>query len=126
MLLLGSCVAPDSQPGVRRGRVAEVSEYEPAFYRVVDEYQKCGAVHCFGPRSLNYVSFLLPTSVDVVLDGGAPCVQMLKELSRRDKTLEGSLASDCLRIMEAKSVTKGPPMKDQRSGIEYRIYVITF
>ncbi len=53
-------------------------------------------------------------------------MEMLKELSRKDKTLEGSVASKCLQIMEAKNVAKGAATKDRRSSIEYRIYVITF
>lgn len=126
ILLLASCVAPDSHPDGPRGQVAELSGYEAAFYRVVDECKKCDGVHYFGPITINSVSFFLPTSADAVLDGGRPCMEMLKELSRKDKTLEGSVASKCLQIMEAKNVAKGAATKDRRSSIEYRIYVITF
>ena len=121
---LPSCRTHDGGPGGTAAGEALRPSYERAFHRLVAEWSRCKAVHYFMPIGSSSIWLLLPTSVDGVLAGGQPCVRMLERLSESGRPLEASLAAKCLRLMRAKTVTKGPAERDARTGIEYAVYCI--
>jgi hypothetical protein len=123
-MALPSCRTHDGGPGRAAAGEALPPSYETAFHRLVAEWSKCEAVHHFGLGGTSLISFPLPTSVDGVLAGGQPCVRMLERLSQSGRALEASLAADCLRLMRARTVMKGPAERDARTGIEYALYCI--